>query len=245
MSETGDTRDAPAHTIPTERFRVGATVFDASGRTVGTVERVDQQFLQVNGQPVPLAEVARAGEDGVHLAGDSVRAGSQPPAPPAQREAPVAPAAPAGTVVTPDARTMEVRAPDRTDDEIRVPVVEERLEVTKRATDAGELLIHTRVEQTEQRIPISLRREELEVQRVSVNRVLDPAQEPVGTRTEGEWLIVPVIEEQVVVQKQLVLREELRIRTRRTTEEQEIRETVRRQRVELDDSGLPPSPSRH
>src|SRR5687768_89312 len=134
MSENRETRDALAHAIPTDRFRVGATVFDASGRTVGTVERVDQQFLQVNGQPVPLAEVARAGEDGVHLAGDSVRAGAQPPAPPARREAPVAPVAPAGAagaVVTPDARTMEVRAPDRTGGEIRVPLVEERLEVTK------------------------------------------------------------------------------------------------------------------
>ena len=247
MSETNETRDTAARTTPTipststAGLRVGATVFDASGRTVGTVEQVAQDFLQVNGQPLPLSEVARVGDDGVHLAGDSVRAGSQPPAPPAERVETVAAAGGAGGVVAPDARTMEVRAPDRTADELRVPVVEERLEVTKRPTAAGELLVHTRVEQAEQRIPVSLLREEVEVQRVPVNRVLEAAEAPVGTRTEGEWLIVPVIEEEVVVEKRLVLREEVRIRTRRTTEEQEIRETVRRQRVELDDSGLPGS----
>ena len=125
--------------------------------------------------------------------------------------------------------------------EIRVPIVEERLDVQTRPTAMGEVLVHARVEEIEERIPVSLTREEVEIQRIPVNRVLDPADPPVGTRTEGEWLIVPVIEEELVVQKRLVLREEVRIRTRRTIEQSEVRDTVRRRRVEIDDSGVPAS----
>ena len=126
-------------------------------------------------------------------------------------------------------------------DELRVPIVEERLDVQKRPTAAGEVLVHARVEETEERIPVSLAREEVEVQRVALNRVLDAAQPPPATRTEGEWLIVPVIEDELVVQKRVVLREVVRIRTRRTIEQREVRDTVRRRRVEIDDSGVPAS----
>lgn len=122
------------------------------------------------------------------------------------------------------------------EEQIRVPVAEERVEVEKRPVDLGEVRIHKRVDETEERIPVSLEREEVEVQHVPVNRVLEA---PVGTRTEGEWLIIPVLEEEVVVQKRLILREEVRIRTRRIAEESEVRETVRRERVEVEEARTP------
>lgn len=66
-----------------------------------------------------------------------------------------------------------------------------------------------------------LRRERAEVKRVIVDRQIDAAPR---VRREGDTLILPIVEEVAVVQKQLVLKEEIHI-TRRTTTEQH-QETV-------------------
>jgi hypothetical protein len=60
----------------------------------------------------------------------------------------------------------------------------------------------------------SLFKEEIDVQRVPVNRVLD---RPAETRVEDGVTIIPVMEERVKVEKQLILREEIRIVKKRTT----------------------------
>jgi stress response protein YsnF len=52
---------------------------------------------------------------------------------------------------------------------------------------------------------------------------------------------VPVMEEVLVVTKQLVLTEEVRIRTKRVTEEQEVYEILRRERVRVEDATAPGS----
>jgi uncharacterized protein (TIGR02271 family) len=218
------------------QLRAGLRVYDAAGRYLGQIETVDQQGIGVSGQRglVPVSEVGRIAADGVYLAGESV---AVPPG-----VGSVAQQGSAGATETDAARTaapalgaLDVPKGQR---EIHVPVTEERLVVERRPTEVGDVQVRKRVEEVEERVPVSLNRDEVEVQRVPVNRPLDA---PVGTRTEGEWLIVPVIEEEVVVQKRLVLREEVRIRTRRVTEQQEVREVVRRERVDMegptDDAG--------
>ena len=50
-------------------------------------------------------------------------------------------------------------------------------------------------------------------------------------RTEGDVLIIPVIEEVLVVEKRLVLKEELRISRRTTREDIEVPVTIRKQRA--------------
>jgi stress response protein YsnF len=92
------------------------------------------------------------------------------------------------------------------------------------------------------------------VERLPVNR---PLEAPAAQRMEGEWLVLPVMAEVLVVRTQLVLTEEVRVRTRRVTEEQEVRAPVRRERLELEDAtrdgvrGLPaaagpgPAPDPH
>jgi stress response protein YsnF len=73
-----------------------------------------------------------------------------------------------------------------------------------------------------------VRHESVEVTRVPVDRIVDHAPE---IRTEGELTIVPVLEEILVVEKRLVLKEELHIRRRATTETAEVLVTLRKQRV--------------
>lgn len=104
-----------------------------------------------------------------------------------------------------------------------VPVMEEELRVGKRVVETGRVRIHKTVHEHEEVVDEPLMREEYDVERVPIDEFVDG---PVGPRHEGETLIVPVLEEVLVVEKRLVVREELRI-TRKRTEER------RPQRVKL------------
>ncbi len=64
--------------------------------------------------------------------------------------------------------------------------------------------------------------EDVDVQRVAVNRLVDRRPE---TRQEGDTTVIPVVEEVITIQKRLLLREEVRI-TRRRVEVREPRRVM-------------------
>src|SRR5215204_4338170 len=74
----------------------------------------------------------------------------------------------------------------------------------------------------------TLEEEDVEIVRVPVDRVVTTVP---SIRTEGGVTIVPILEEVVMLQKQLVLREELHIRRHRRAETVEIPVRLRRQRA--------------
>ncbi|GAB3542725.1 hypothetical protein GCM10027343_15130 [Noviherbaspirillum agri] len=81
----------------------------------------------------------------------------------------------------------------------------------KRTVDTGRgVRIHKTVSERQQVVDEPLLREELVVEHVPVGRVVADT-DPPQTRYEGNTLVVPVLEEVLVVQKQLLLKEELRI----------------------------------
>jgi uncharacterized protein (TIGR02271 family) len=104
-----------------------------------------------------------------------------------------------------------------------VPVVQERLKVGKRAVETGKVVVRKVVRERFEEVDEPLLSEEVDVRRVAVGRWVD---EPPEVRREGDELIVPVVEEVLVVRKRLYLREEVRIAKRR-------RERRARQRVAL------------
>jgi uncharacterized protein (TIGR02271 family) len=63
-------------------------------------------------------------------------------------------------------------------------------------------------------IDASLFKEDIDVERIPVNRVLD---RPAEIRIEDGVTIIPVMEERLKVEKQLILREEIRISKKRTS----------------------------
>ena len=111
-------------------------------------------------------------------------------------------------------------------DEVVVPVVAEEVEVGKRRVETGKVRVRKTVKTTEQVVDQPLIHEQVEVERVAVNRVLDA---PVGPRQEGDTLIVPLLEEVLVVEKRLMLREEIRITRRRTEHQSAQTVTLRRE----------------
>jgi uncharacterized protein (TIGR02271 family) len=92
-----------------------------------------------------------------------------------------------------------------------IPLAREELAVGRRAVETGRVRISKRVKTRAKSVVERLVHDEVDVERVSVNRPLD---RPVAVRQEGDVLVIPVVEEVLVVKKQLVLKEELRVRKR-------------------------------
>jgi len=115
-----------------------------------------------------------------------------------------------------------------------LPVLEERLEVHKRTVDVGGVRVHKTVQEQEQTVDEALLREEVQVERVPVNRVLDG---PVEIRHEGETLVIPVVEEVLVVEKRLMLKEEIRVTKTRRVEQESQRHTLRKETAVLETIG--------
>lgn len=97
---------------------------------------------------------------------------------------------------------------------VNIPVAIEEIEVSKRTVETGKVRIRKIVHEHEELIDPPLLQEEVEVKRVSINRIVE---QPVQTRYEGDVMIVPVLEEVLVAQKKWMLKEELYI-SRRVTE---------------------------
>ena len=115
-----------------------------------------------------------------------------------------------------------------------IPLVEERIVVTKREVETGRFRIEVSVEERQDEVGVELAQEEVEIERVPVNRAV--TQVP-SVRLEGSTTIIPVVEEVVVVEKRLVLVEEIHVRRKSTSETRQIPVTVKSEQVRIDRSG--------
>lgn len=113
-------------------------------------------------------------------------------------------------------------------DEEVVPVFEEELDVTKRVVGTGRVRVETRTELVDELVKTELANSQFDVERVPVNQVVDEAP---AVKTVGDVTIVPVLEEVLVVEKRLMLKEELHITRRVATEQVEIPVSLRKQRA--------------
>lgn len=92
-----------------------------------------------------------------------------------------------------------------------LPVVQEELEVGKRVVDSGRgVRVQRRTVERTQVVDEPLLEETVEVVRIPVGTLVDSAAPPVP-RQEGDTYIVPVLEEVLVVERRLRLKEEVRI----------------------------------
>jgi stress response protein YsnF len=96
----------------------------------------------------------------------------------------------------------------RADDELRVAAVREELEICVKSTETGAVRVHTVVHEDMHPVSVSLRSEEVTIERIAVNRAFDRKDVP---WQEGDTLIVPVYEYVPVVRMQLMLKEEVRL----------------------------------
>ena len=121
-----------------------------------------------------------------------------------------------------------------TDESVIIPLAAEELSVRKRRVVRGVVRARTRVETREEVVDAPLLSERVEVERVPVDRLIEG--DPPVVREEDGVLVVPILEEVLVVQKRLRLKEEVRLVKRRVTIRQPQRVTLRREVVDIERS---------
>jgi uncharacterized protein (TIGR02271 family) len=117
-----------------------------------------------------------------------------------------------------------------------LPVIEETVQIEKNKVETGRVRVTKHVREHEETADTPLFREEVQVERVPVNQMVE---ERPSIREEGEITIVPVIEEVLVVQKKLMLKEELHIKRVRTEFHQPKKVVLRGEEVTIEH--LPPN----
>jgi len=138
----------------------------------------------------------------------------------------------------PTSGSIEMSETDKSDTLV-IPIVEEEARIAKRQVASGRVIVKTTVDTEERILKEMLSLETVEVERIPVNRVVDTIPQ---IRTDGDVTIIPVFEERLVIEKQLVLVEEVRIRRTASVENVEVPITLRKERAaveRLDGSGEP------
>ncbi|MDQ1899310.1 YsnF/AvaK domain-containing protein [Paracoccus sp. WLY502] len=126
-----------------------------------------------------------------------------------------------------------------------IPVIEETVSLSKQAMVTGRVRVSTQTETVDHLLPADLSSTEVEVVRVPVNRRIDAVPE---VTTQDDLTIIPVVEERLVVTRELYLREEVHVRRIYRQETVEIaaetqRQVVRVERMSENGQGFDPTPS--
>ena len=114
---------------------------------------------------------------------------------------------------------------------ITIPIVEERLDISRKTVETGKVRLHKTVQEFEAVLDEPLAVRTYDIEHIVLNKPVETAP---GVRTEGDTTIYSLVEEQLVLTKQLILKEEVRV-TRRDTERRDTQSvTLRREHVAVE-----------
>ena len=191
-----------------DKLRKGTQVFGPDNKPVGTIDRWDNDNVYVSGKPYQRSFFDKFDNDRLYFSNEGYRSYQS---------------------------TGTTGAGMQTEGEIRVPVMEERLGVAKQEVELGAVEIRKEVTAEQVNVPVDVMREEVHVERVDVADRQIAAGDMPDAFKEGT-IRVPVRGEEVVAQKQTFVTGEVVIERERTSETQTISDTVRKERVEVDEN---------
>lgn len=99
--------------------------------------------------------------------------------------------------------------------DVVIPLVEETARLDKVVRETGRVRVTTGVSERIERVEADLQHEDIEVTRIARD---EPVASMPPIRIEGDVTIYPVVEEVLVVERRLVLREEVHVTRRRRVE---------------------------
>ncbi|MBA3426700.1 MAG: DUF2382 domain-containing protein [Rubrobacter sp.] len=115
---------------------------------------------------------------------------------------------------------------------LKVQRSEEELGVGTREREAGSVKVRKSVYTEREQVRVPGRREEVDVERIPVE---GEAREVSEAEIGEDEVVVQVFEEEVVVSKRIVLKEEIRLRNRVVEEEEIVEVDLRKEEVEIED----------
>ena len=122
--------------------------------------------------------------------------------------------------------------------EILVPLSEEQASIAKRRIVTGRVRVSRVTSEHEQLLDETLAREQVEVERTPIGKMVEA---PPSVREEGDTIIIPIVEEILVVERRLLLKEEVRVRRVRSSESHRERVMLRRQEAIITRDPVEPS----
>ena len=124
---------------------------------------------------------------------------------------------------TVQSRTKDDRDPDQTGETV-LPLLAEEVAVSKQVVETGRVQVSRVTHQREQLIDELLAHETVEIDRIPIGRQVDTMP---AIREEGDTLVIPIVEEVLVIERRLLLKEEVRVRRVHSTERHQESVTLR------------------
>ncbi len=113
-----------------------------------------------------------------------------------------------------------------------IPVIEEHVEVGTKVIERAKVRLSKRVNESVQSYDIPLTEEEIVVKRVQKNEIVDTM--PAGIRYEGDVMIIPVLKEVAVIEKRIMLVEEIHVTKYKYDKTETRRVVVRKEEVNVE-----------
>jgi uncharacterized protein (TIGR02271 family) len=188
------------------KLRKGLHIFGSDDRDYGTIDRYDDKYAYVGERRIPVTAFERMDNDRLYLSKEGHRYFGS---------------------------ATDERFGDS--GEIRVPIREERIDVEKREGEMGSVDIRKTVDTEQVNVPVELRHEEVNVDRVDVKDRPVAAGEMTNAFEEGT-IRVPVRGEEAFATKEAVVTGEVVIDRDVQTERQTVSDTIRKERVDVDEN---------
>ncbi len=112
----------------------------------------------------------------------------------------------------------------------KIPILEERLQIGIKQVETGTVQLHKRVVSHEVSQDIAVMHDEVEIERIPVNQYVETAP---AIRYEGDTTIISVVKEVLVVEKRLMVVEELHLTKKQIVSTTTVNETLRKEEVEV------------
>ena len=121
-------------------------------------------------------------------------------------------------------RTDDDHDADKVTGETVLPLLAEEVAVSKQVVETGRVQVSRITHEREQLIDELLTQETVEIDRTPIGRQVDRVPPIID---EGDVVVIPVVEEVLVVERRLLLKEEVRVRRVRSTERHQESVTLR------------------
>ena len=110
-------------------------------------------------------------------------------------------------------------------------ILHERINIDKETVVSGKVVIHKDVHEENETITVPVSHEEVEIKKVAINKYVDT---PPAVRYDGDTTIIPVIKEVLIVEKKLLLVEEVYVTKHVVTETSEHTVPIRKEEVSVE-----------
>lgn len=111
-----------------------------------------------------------------------------------------------------------------------IPVIKEKVAIDKRSIDTAKVRIKKNISERNVQLDVTEEQNNVHIERVPVDQIVDV--EP-KTRQEGDTLIIPVLREEMVIEKKTILVEEIRVTRNKDLTTRKVDVNLKEQEVNI------------